>query len=93
VTLHWHDVGGGIPGRYDAVVSNPPFHIRRADVPDLGRSFIRAAAEALVDDGSLLLVANRHLPYEDILGQRFRDVRVIGGNPAFKVLQAQGVQR
>jgi 16S rRNA (guanine1207-N2)-methyltransferase len=90
VTLHWHDVGTGIAGRYDVVVSNPPFHIRRADVPELGRRFITVAADALVPDGRLLLVANRHLPYEDTLGQRFRDVQVIAGNAAFKVLQAQG---
>jgi 16S rRNA (guanine1207-N2)-methyltransferase len=93
VAVHWHDVGSGIPGRFDVVVSNPPFHIRRADVPDLGRSFIAAAADALVPDGRLLLVANRHLPYEEILGQRFRDMRMIAGNAAFKVLQAQGLQR
>ena len=35
VALHWHDVAGGLPGRYDVVVSNPPFHQSRADDPSL----------------------------------------------------------
>ncbi|EQD58468.1 Methyltransferase small domain protein, partial [mine drainage metagenome] len=47
VALHWHDVSRGLPRRYDAIISNPPFHIDRADRPELGRAFIAAAAAAL----------------------------------------------
>jgi 16S rRNA (guanine1207-N2)-methyltransferase len=88
----WHDVTRGLPQRYDAIVSNPPFHQGRADFPELGRAFIASAADALVADGRLLLVANRHLPYEAVLGQRFRAVRALVTHEGFKVIEATGVR-
>jgi 16S rRNA (guanine1207-N2)-methyltransferase len=92
VAVYWHDVTRGLPQRYDAIVSNPPFHQGRADLPELGRAFITSAAEALVPDGRLLIVANRHLPYEAILAARFRDVRTLATQEGFKVIEATGVR-
>ncbi len=88
VALHWHDVTTGLPGRYDVVVSNPPFHQSRADDPSLGRAFIAAAAAALRPRGRLFLVANRHLPYESALAQGFATVRVHREAQGFKVFEA-----
>ena len=51
VAFHWHDVARGLADRYDAIVSNPPFHQGRADQPELGRAFIEVAAAALEADG------------------------------------------
>jgi 16S rRNA (guanine1207-N2)-methyltransferase len=93
VTVHWHDVCTGLPARYDAIVSNPPFHLGRADRPDLGRAFIAAAADALLDDGALWLVANRHLPYEATLQARFASVTTVATEHGFKVLHARGPRR
>jgi 16S rRNA (guanine1207-N2)-methyltransferase len=92
VAVHWHDVTRGLPQRYDAIVSNPPFHQGRADLPELGRAFIVSAAEALLPDGRLLIVANRHLPYEAILAASFRDVRTLARQEGFKVIEAIGVK-
>ncbi|MEW5836409.1 MAG: methyltransferase [Pseudomonadota bacterium] len=92
VTLHWHDVTAGLPGRYDAIVSNPPFHQGRADQPELGRAFITAAARALTPDGQLWLVANRHLPYEATLATHFAEVRTVADEGGFKVITARGVR-
>ncbi|OYW76059.1 MAG: 16S rRNA methyltransferase, partial [Asticcacaulis sp. 32-58-5] len=39
VGFHWHDVTSGIQGEFDFIVSNPPFHIDRADKHDLGKAF------------------------------------------------------
>jgi 16S rRNA (guanine1207-N2)-methyltransferase len=91
VDVHWHDVTRGLPQRYDAIVSNPPFHQGRADLPELGRAFITSAADALAADGRLLVVANRHLPYEALLQSRFREVRAVVVHDGFKVLAARGV--
>jgi 16S rRNA (guanine1207-N2)-methyltransferase len=91
--LHWHDVAAGVPGRYDAIVSNPPFHQGRADLPELGQAFIRAAADALVPEGRFWMVANRHLPYEASLAQRFEQVRQVVLQDGFKVIEARGVRR
>jgi 16S rRNA (guanine1207-N2)-methyltransferase len=84
----WHDVTTGLPHRYDFVVMNPPFHQGRADLPELGRAFIVAAADALVEGGRLWLVANRHLPYEAVLNERFGVVRAVTAERGFKVIEA-----
>ncbi|MBW8881084.1 MAG: class I SAM-dependent methyltransferase [Asticcacaulis sp.] len=83
--FHWHDVTKGVTGPFDFIVSNPPFHAGRADRHDLGRAFIKAAAGALTKGGSLWLVANRHLPYEETLKAAFKSVVSIADNGQYKV--------
>ena len=88
VRFHWHDVAGGVPGRFDTVICNPPFHVGSRGVPALGRAFIAAAARALTRDGQLLLVANRHLPYEDALREVFGRGELLAEQAGFKVYRA-----
>lgn len=90
LSFHWHDVAAGVPGNYDFIVSNPPFHQGKAEQPDLGRAFIAAAAATLTAAGSLWLVANRHLPYEAELASRFGRVRTVRDEQGFKVIEASG---
>ncbi len=92
VGVHWHDVTRGLLQRYDVIVSNPPFHQGRVDLPELGRAFITSAADALMPDGQLLLVANRHLPYEALLQSRFAQVRALVVRDGYKVIAATGVR-
>ncbi len=89
VDYHWHDVARGVPGRFDLVVMNPPFHAGRAAEPSLGNAFIAAARAALVPGGRLLLVANRHLPYEAALDSGFASVRRLREAEGFKVVEAR----
>ncbi|OOG45929.1 class I SAM-dependent methyltransferase [Rhodanobacter sp. C01] len=93
VTVHWSDVTRGLPQRYDVIVSNPPFHQGRADLPELGQAFIASAADALQPAGRLFIVANRHLPYEAVLAARFSEVRTLVVQEGFKVIEATGVRR
>ena len=86
----WHDVTTGLARKYDVIVSNPPFHQGRADLPELGRAFIAAAAAALEPRGKFWLVANRHLPYEALLAARFSAVREVALAQGFKVFEASG---
>lgn len=88
VGFHWHDVAHGVPGRFDAVVSNPPFHVGSRGVPALGRAFIAAAARALQRDGQFLMVANRHLPYEEVLREVFGRGELLEERGGFKVYRA-----
>lgn len=87
--FHWADVGSGLKEKYDFIVTNPPFHTtNRTGRPELGKSFITAAADGLRSGGRLLLVANRHLPYEDVLGERFSQVDVLAERDGFKLVSA-----
>ena len=89
VHAHWHDVTAGLPRVHDFIVSNPPFHTGHADQPALGQAFIRAAAKALKPRGRMLLVANRHLPYEAALDEAFASHAVLALEDGFKVIEAK----
>ena len=84
----WADVTKGIQGEYDAIISNPPFHTDRADRHELGQAFIKSAAAALRRGGVFLMVANRHLPYEETLKAAFKTVTVLSETGAYKVFWA-----
>ncbi len=73
---------------FDVVVSNPPFHQSRSAEPALGVGFIQAAAKMLKPKGRLLMVANRHLPYERPLNAAFRKVSVLEQGGGFKLFEA-----
>jgi 16S rRNA (guanine1207-N2)-methyltransferase len=89
VDFHWQDVESGVAAHFDAIVCNPPFHaLGRGERPDIGRAFIAAAAAALRPRGSLWLVANRHLPYEEALGAGFARLHEVAQNGGFKIVHA-----
>ena len=89
--FHWADATGFRPPRpVDAVVTNPPFHLSRAGEPSLGVAFIAAAARMLAPNGTLWMVANRHLPYEAALTAAFRDVSPLATEGGYKLFCARG---
>ncbi len=89
IVYHWHDVTSGLHDKYDVIVTNPPFHTQnRMDRPDIGRRFITVAAQSLNPGGQLWLVANRHLPYEEVLADGFDGIKVIAQEQGFKVIAA-----
>ena len=67
---------------------NPPFHDGGAEDKALGQNFIRRAASALRKGGTLWLVANRHLPYEAVLGEHFRRVTAKADAGGYKIHEA-----
>jgi 16S rRNA (guanine1207-N2)-methyltransferase len=92
--FHWADATTWRPETLlDAVVMNPPFHTGRAADPSLGAAFIRAARRMLAPDGSLWLVANRHLPYDSVLAECFLEVRDAAGDSRFRVIHATKPKR
>ncbi|HEY0213850.1 MAG TPA: methyltransferase [Paenirhodobacter sp.] len=79
--------------RYSGAVMNPPFHTARNADPGLGQAFIRAAGSMLSLSGTLWMVANRHLPYDDVLRACFHEVTEItpptGRDGAFRIIRAE----
>lgn len=87
--FHWADALTFKPAtKYDAIVMNPPFHTGSKGTPSLGQGFIAAAARMLAPHGKLWMVANRHLPYEAALREKFRNVDELPGDGAFKIFHA-----
>ncbi len=80
-------------GRYDWIISNPPFHKGVATDLDIARRFIGKAPAKLENRGRMLLVCNRHLPYEAWLTEAFVGFEKVAENREFKVLQAHGPRR
>jgi 16S rRNA (guanine1207-N2)-methyltransferase len=89
IHFHWHDVTTGLPGIYDAIVMNPPFHTGQATDIDLGRSFLKVAITSLRRGGKLLLVANRQLPYEAVLETSGMAWRKTAEDRTYKLLAAE----
>ncbi|QIK80602.1 class I SAM-dependent methyltransferase [Lysobacter sp. HDW10] len=93
-TFHWADVTREVEGRFDVVVSNPPFHAAgKKGLPELGQQFITVAAKHLSARGSLWLVANAHLPYESVLSASFQEVETVHAARNYKVIKATGPRR
>lgn len=85
----WGDVRQGTgQSKLDFVVANPPFHDAGLEDRSLGQAFIREAAAILRRGGRLYLVANRHLPYEAVLADLFRQTACAAEDHGFKVLEA-----
>lgn len=88
--FHWADLRtyAGLPTPLDFVVTNPPFHDAGAEDQALGLAFIKKCAGLLRTGGVCWLVANRHLPYEDLLRSSFAQVRLVVEKNGFKVYEA-----
>ena len=88
-SFHWLDLAGEpVAEAFDTIIMNPPFHAGRRAEPELGGAIIRSAANALHRGGSLYMVANRTLPYEDVLAAAFHKSGELARNGSYKVLWA-----
>ena len=74
---------------YDMVIMNPPFHLGRATDLSLGEGFLVKASEILKKNGTLHMVANRHLPYEKTLSRLFKNVTISEEKLGFKIIEAK----
>ena len=84
------DVAGAVLGeQFDVVVTNPPFHVGKATDLDVPQQFIHDAWQVLAPGGRLYLVANRTLPYERVVFQRFGNIATAFDGARFKVLSAE----
>jgi 16S RNA G1207 methylase RsmC len=83
------DVASAVLGeRFDVVVTNPPFHVGKATDLAVPLQFIHDARQVLSPGGRMYLVANRTLPYERVIHQRFGNIATLHDGQRFKVLSA-----
>ncbi|MBS0968760.1 16S rRNA (guanine(1207)-N(2))-methyltransferase RsmC [Nissabacter archeti] len=83
------NVYSDIRGRFDMIVSNPPFHEGLQTSLHAAEMLIRGAASHLHIGGKLRIVANAFLPYADILDATFGSHEVLAQTGRFKVYQAE----
>lgn len=67
----------------DWIVCNPPFHSGNRITTDIAQSMIKQSKKQLKENGKLLLIANRHLPYQGSLKKHFRKFNQIAANKKF----------
>ncbi len=78
-----------LPESLDWVVCNPPFHsVHQRDVA-LGQAIIRRACKSLRRGGMLYLVANRQLPYEQLLREELSRCSCLFEGEGFKIFRGE----
>ncbi|WP_114192631.1 16S rRNA (guanine(1207)-N(2))-methyltransferase RsmC [Edaphovirga cremea] len=82
------NVYSDITGRFDIIVSNPPFHEGLQTSLHAAETLIRGAATHLQIGGQLRIVANAFLPYADLLDATFGSHEVLAQTGRFKVYVA-----
>ncbi|MBN6070461.1 16S rRNA (guanine(1207)-N(2))-methyltransferase RsmC [Aggregatibacter actinomycetemcomitans] len=79
------DVFSHIDGKFDLIISNPPFHDGIDTAYTAVSELIKQAKWHLKSGGELRIVANAFLPYADWLDQHFGSHDVLVKNNKFKV--------
>ncbi len=82
------NVYSDISGRFDMILSNPPFHEGRQTSLDAAQTLIRGAIRHLNIGGELRIVANAFLPYATVLDEVFGNHEVIAQTGRFKVYRS-----
>lgn len=74
-----------VNGRFDMIISNPPFHDGLQTSQEAAQTLIRGAVRHLGSGGELRIVANAFLPYPDVLDEIFGFHEVLAQTGRFKV--------
>ncbi|MCU5771931.1 16S rRNA (guanine(1207)-N(2))-methyltransferase RsmC [Erwiniaceae bacterium BAC15a-03b] len=82
------NVYSDVTGRFDMIISNPPFHEGMQTSLDAAQTLIRGAVKHLNSGGELRIVANAFLPYPKLLDEIFGSHEVLAQTGRFKVYRA-----
>lgn len=77
-----------IEGKFDLIISNPPFHDGMDTTFRMVSELIEQAKWYLSEGGELRIVANAFLPYADLLDLHFGSHQVLAKTNKFKVYSA-----
>lgn len=79
------NVFSDVNGRFDMIISNPPFHDGMQTSLEAAQQLIRGAVKHLNSGGELRIVANAFLPYPQVLDDTFGFHEVLAQTGRFKV--------
>jgi len=71
----------------DTILCNPPFHQQNTITEHIAKQMFTQAFDCLKPGGQLLVVANRHLPYQTTLKKLFGGFTVFAQNSKFIIYQ------
>ena len=74
---------------YDLIITNPPIHAGIRTDTHLSIRLLDSVREHIRPGGRLIMVANKHLPYEKWLERNFREVSELSSNDHFKIISAR----
>jgi len=77
-----------LSGTFDWIVSNPPFHRGVANDLEVAARFFQRSGTFLAENGKIVIVFNRHLPYAKWLHQSFGSVERLAENGEYVVILA-----
>lgn len=81
----------GIPsdaGQFDAIVSNPPFHTGQKTDYHIAHQFIRDAKQHLKTSGVFQIVANRFLPWPEVIQSVFGHCDTVADDGRYRIYRA-----
>jgi len=82
------NVFSDVTGRFDMIISNPPFHEGLQTSLDAATALIRGAVKHLNTGGELRIVANAFLPYPQVLDETFGNHEVLAQTGRFRVYRS-----
>ena len=82
-----------LEGKFDWIVTNPPFHQGVDHDLEIAHRFFAGAGNFLHKSGKILLVCNQHLPYPAWLKTYFTNVESVSENRGFKVIMAARIRK
>ncbi|WP_241622311.1 16S rRNA (guanine(1207)-N(2))-methyltransferase RsmC [Rosenbergiella australiborealis] len=82
------NVFSNVQGRFDMILSNPPFHEGLQTSLEAANALIRGAANHLSSGGELRIVANAFLPYPQALEETFGNYEILAQTGKFRVYRS-----
>lgn len=86
---HADALSGVTPNSMDLILCNPPFHQQNAVTTAVAERMFRQAHKVLRQGGELLVVANRHLGYHQMMKRIFGGYRHLTSTNKFVVLSSR----
>ena len=71
----------------DMILCNPPFHQQNTITEHIAKQMFKQAYDRLKFNGQLIVVANRHLPYQGVLKKLFGGFGILAQNNKFVIFQ------